>query len=192
MTTFNGTTRMPSSAIHYRATGSHAKVPPIRQRASLQAKTKDHSFLYTFLPKSWSHRLLLIGALSLIAIYIIGTYGMALWSHITDPGTFGPAHGQVVYMTVGTDDKPSTITSLNTGGQVLIMVIRQGDLSKSSIILGPDLNKMGFHDPSNANVALHVNGQIIYVDVLATTYTLPFQRDHYSFTLTGNGDGQFK
>jgi hypothetical protein len=154
-------------------------------------------------PKGHRHPLFYIGATALVIVALlsllsfVGTAGASWYvTHISDPSSYGPTHGSVLSMALGGGDSvenPSTLIGMNDHGQVLLLKIVPGHPEKSLVFAGPDLRTRNFPDPQAAVVALALAGpQQVQVTIYSDQFSLPFVRDHASFLLVSDGNGQLK
>ena len=128
--------------------------------------------------------------------WIATTVGLCFWAtHVTDPGTYGPTHGNVINVVLGGGDseaQPSKLIAMNNGGRIEIIMLLANDPKKAQIITGPDLVKTGFPDPVNAEVSLSAGKGYVQVTIYSTVYDVPFHRYQQPYTLVEDGQGNLK
>jgi hypothetical protein len=128
--------------------------------------------------------------------WIITTVVLSFWAtHVTDPGTYGPTHGNVITVVLGGGDsetQPSKLMAINNSGRIEIMKLVANDPKKAQIITGPDLVKTGFPDPGNAEVSLSAGKGSVQVTIYGSFYDAPFHRYQQSYTLVEDGQGNLK
>jgi hypothetical protein len=144
----------------------------------------------------------LITLFLVLLYYVVGTIGATFWvTHITDPTSYGPAHGQVTSGVFGggdSDTQPSKVIGTNSDGHVAVIKFTASDPGKAMVIPGPDLAKIGFPDPVGANVEVHAgdfdhdSNQDIKVTIVATVFYTPFERYSREYVLYGDGQGNLK
>lgn len=154
-------------------------------------------------PSDQGHRILIVGVvLGMIVVlwlaWIATTVGASYWAtHVTDPGIYGPTHGNVVSGVFGGGDSkehPTKLIAFNNDGHVEIIKITAGDPKKTQIIPGYNLIASGFPDPTHAEVELSVDDHHnVIVTVYGSTFYAPFQR-YFSkpITLYNDGKGNLK
>jgi len=154
-------------------------------------------------PSNRGHRILIVGVvLGMIVVlwlaWIATTVGASYWAtHVTDPGIYGPTHGNVVSGVFGGGDSqehPTKLIAFNNDGHVEIIKITAGDPKKTQIIPGYNLIVSGFPDPTHAEVELSVDDHHnVIVTVCGSTFYAPFQR-YFSkpITLYNDGKGNLK
>lgn len=128
--------------------------------------------------------------------WFFSTSGASFWAtHVTDPSTYGPMHGNVVTGIFGggdSGDHPSKLIALNNGGHVEIIKLTAGDPTKTQIIVGPDLVAISFPDPTQAEVELRVDGPDVTVTIYGSGFELPFHRYSQFIVLHSDGKGNLK
>jgi hypothetical protein len=128
--------------------------------------------------------------------WIVTTVGLCFWAtRVTDPGTYGPTHGNVINVVLGGGDseaQPSKLIAMNNGGRIEIIMLLANDPKKAQIITGPDLVKTGFPDPVNAEVSLSAGKGYVQVTIYSTVYDVPFHRYQQPYTLVEDGQGNLK
>lgn len=128
--------------------------------------------------------------------WIVTTVVLSFWAtHVTDPGTYGPTHGTVITVVLGGGDsqtQPSKLIAINNSGHIEIMKLLANDPKKAQIITGPDLVKIGFPDPLNAEVELKAGKGSIEVTIYGSFYDAPFHRYQTRYTLVEDGQGNLK
>jgi hypothetical protein len=138
----------------------------------------------------------------IVLLWLGSTNGVAfLVTHLSDPGIYGPTHGNVMTGVFGGGDSqaaPSKLIGLNDDGQTEIIYLHANDLAKSQIISGPDLRASNFTDPQAAEVQLETgdfnhDGHLdVKVVILSDVYDWPFHRfQSQPFYLYGDGAGHF-
>ncbi len=154
-------------------------------------------------PSDQGYRRLIVGVvLGMIVVlwlaWIATTVGASYWAtHVTDPGIYGPTHGNVVSGVFGGGDSqehPTKLIAFNNDGHVEIIKIIAGDPKKTQIIPGYNLIASGFPDPTHAVVELSVDDHHnVIVTVYGSTFYAPFQR-YFSkpITLYNDGKGNLK
>lgn len=147
-------------------------------------------------PHRW---LSLAGAAAVAAaLAILGwqaTTAVPAWYTTTfsDPGTYGPLHGQALSVVLGNGDTtltPSTLLATNLNGQVLLVKLFPSDPKKNITFTGPNLVLLNFPDPTKAEVELRAlaPGQIQII-IWSNVWDKPFHRYGVSFTLVSDGKG---
>lgn len=128
--------------------------------------------------------------------WIVTTVILSFWAtHVTDPGTYGPTHGTVITAVLGGGDsetQPSKLIAINNSGRIEIMKLLANDPKKAQIITGPDLVKIGFPDPLNAEVELKAGKGSIEVTIYGSFYDAPFHRYQTRYILVEDGQGNVK
>ncbi|MBO0782814.1 MAG: hypothetical protein J2P37_28700, partial [Ktedonobacteraceae bacterium] len=173
------------------------KAPNIQAPVSSSCRNSRRS-------KQPKHPLFYIGGTAggLLGGYILLTY-LVGWcvTHLSDPGSFGPTHGNIVVGVFGGGDsqvKPSKLIALNNNGHVQLMKITSNDPAKTQILVGPDLGRLEFPDPAGAEIQMEVgdydhDGHTdVKVSILGTTFTSPFTRYRSQYVLYGDGKGGLK
>ncbi len=143
----------------------------------------------------------------LVICWIISTSGASFWvTHLSDPATFGPTHGNEVSGVFGGGDSvahPTILVGMNVNGHVEIIVLHPNQSAASQhaltpMIPGPNLVLLGFPDPLNAEVQLatgdynHDGHLDLQITLLSTSFNLPFQRYSLTTYLYGDGKGNLK
>jgi len=177
--------------------------------ASYQSDQRRHTRTTTRLqqqpdPRRHWHPLVWVGlTLALLVVLWLATTSGAAWvtTHISDPGTYGPTHGNIVKTVLGGGDSKaerSTIIAMNNGGQVELMILIANNPAKAHLLTGANLVMLNFPDPAGAEIQLQTgdfNGdghQDIKVNILATSFDMPFHRYSQSTILYGDGKGGLK
>ena len=128
--------------------------------------------------------------------WITTTVALSFWAtHVTDPGTYGPTHGNVITVVLGGGDsetQPSKLIAINNGGRIEIMKLLANDPKKAQIITSPDLVKTGFPNPVNAEVSLSAGNGFVQVTIYGSFYDAPFHRYQTRYTLVEDGQGNLK
>lgn len=83
-----------------------------------------------------------VGALAMLAFYLLWTWGSAWWSEHQLDATYGMPRTWQTDQAVGIDDSqthPSHFIFENLDGQVLVIFFPGGDASKAKIYIGPQI-----------------------------------------------------
>ena len=128
--------------------------------------------------------------------WFLSTSGASFWAtHVTDPGTYGPMHGNVVTGVFGGGDSvahPTKLIALNNDGHVEIIKITAGDPKKTQIIAGPDLVASSFPDAAQAEIELRVDGPTVTITIYGSAFVVPFHRYSQFVVLHSDGKGNLK
>jgi len=136
--------------------------------------------------------------LALWLAWVATTAGASLWvTHVTDPGTYGPTHGNMVSGVFGGGDSqehPTKLIAFNNDGHVEILKLTAGNPQKTQLIAGPNLVALDFPDPLNAVVELQVDTHnTVTVTVYSSTFVFPFTRySSQPLVFLNDGKGNLK
>lgn len=181
------------------------QIDPITQRPVMSVMPVPQQKKRRFLPdrRGW-HPTVWIGLTVLgMVLFWIGSTNGAAWvsTNLIDPGTYGPAHGQMIHAVFGGGDsqaQPSKVMSVNDNGRVLVIKLTADDPSKAQIIPGPDLSKLDFPDPTGAEIAIqagdfdHDGHTDLEVTINSTMFNAPLHRYAQTYILYGDGKGNLK
>ena len=134
--------------------------------------------------------------LGMLGFWWLTTAGLAfLVTHASDPGTYGPMHGNIITTVLGGGDspgQPSKLIAMNNGGRVEIIRLLANDPTKAQLVLGPNLVTAGFPDPANAEISLSATSGAVHVTIYASLYDFPFHRYQARYTFREDGQGNLK
>jgi hypothetical protein len=148
-------------------------------------------------PRDWHPAVwVILTLLMAFSAYLTSTAGLA-WRDTTlsDPGKYGPTHGNIITVALGGGDstsQPSKLIAMNNGGRVEIIELLANDPSKAQILRGPDLVTQNFPDPTNAEVDLSAGNGFVRVTIYGSYYDAPFHRCQTGYTLVEDGQGNLK
>lgn len=135
-------------------------------------------------------RCLIVLVLGLLLLYYLGSVASeAFTTHMSDPAAYGPAHGNVVHMTDGTQDY--YVEGFNDNGQIAMIIDPEGHLDKAKVYIGVETS-------ASAEVELEVkdvnhDGHPDLVEhILFDPSYLFVPRPHKDVIYLNDGKGQFK
>ncbi|MEO9027605.1 MAG: hypothetical protein ABI413_02215 [Ktedonobacteraceae bacterium] len=209
---YQNTERITEDDENLIVTGSQRRHPvPPRRRAQAADPTytsgdkpglrrrRQHGTARRFHGAVW----MILTLIAVVTFWWVTTSGLAWWdTTYSDPGMYGPTHGQMIAAVLGGGDStqhPTKLIAMNNGGHVLLIEIPAGnDYSKAKLLAGPNLAAQGFPDSQNAVISLqagdytHDGFTDVQVTIYATLYDKPFHRYSVTYYLYGNGAGGLK
>lgn len=161
------------------------------QRPWMPVRRKVPGTKRSFFHMTWKRALGLAFIIALLLWILSEQYTL----RVSDPATYGPAHGQVVSGVFGGGDsasQPSKIYSINDDGQIIFVKLTADNASKAVI------TKVGYVTNPNDEIALQVGDfnhdghEDLKVIVEKDTFAAPWNRDTEPFIYVGDGKGNLK